>query len=289
MKYFQFAGTRAVMRSAMVESARHYLRALELLSALPENIERDRRELELQLAIGPVLTAVKGFAAAETERAYERARELCARGGDSLELSPVLFGLWVMYLVRGELRTAHEIAEGLLRLAQNAQDPELRLYAQIALGHTFLWMGYFIPAREELESAIAIYDPEHHRTLAIRYLGFDAAVYCVSGMALTLWQLGYPDQALMQGNEALALAQGLSDPQSLVLAERFVGEVHLFRREAPAAQESAERLIALICRTGIQRVVTPGDNFARGCFRLTEALRGGNCADRGRLGRAPCN
>jgi predicted ATPase len=94
VRYFQFAGTRAVVRNAMVEATRHYLRVLELLSALPENVERDRRELELQLAIGPALTAVKGFAAAETEGAYTRARELCARLGDSLELSPVLFGLW---------------------------------------------------------------------------------------------------------------------------------------------------------------------------------------------------
>ncbi|HLW69729.1 MAG TPA: adenylate/guanylate cyclase domain-containing protein [Candidatus Binataceae bacterium] len=271
VKYFQLAGARAVERSATVEAARHYLHALELLSALPENVERHRRELELQLAIGPALTAVKGFAAAETERAYTRARELCTRLGDSLELSPALFGLWVMYLVRGELHRAHQVAEGLLRLAQSAHDPELLLYAQIALGHTFLWTGDFIPAREHLESAIAIYDPEHHQTLALRYLGFDAAVYCLSGMALTLWQLGYPDHALRSGNEALALARRLSDPQSLVLAERFIGEVHLFRREASSAQESAESLIALAAERG----------FSEWLPRAT-TLRGGAIALQGR-------
>jgi len=268
VKYFQLAGARAVVRNAMVEATRHYLRALELLSALPENVERDRRELELQLAIGPALTAVKGFAAAETERAYTRARELCAQLGDSLELSPVLFGLWVMYLVRGELRRAHEIAEGLLQLAQSARDPELRLYAQIALGHTFLWLGDFIPATEHLESAIAIYDPEHHQTLALRYLGFDAAVYCLSGMALTLWQLGYPDQALMRGNEALALAQRLSDPQSLVLAERFLGEVHLFRREANAAKENAESLINRSAERGFSEWIPRATTLRGGAIVL---------------------
>jgi class 3 adenylate cyclase/predicted ATPase len=270
-KYFQVAGARAVERSAMVEAARHYFHALDLLSALPENIERHRQELELQLAIGSALTAVKGFAAAETERAYMRAQELCALLGDSSELSPALFGLWVMYLVRGELHRAHEIAQGLLRLAQGANKTELRLYAQIALGHTFLWTGDFIPAREHLESAIALYDPEHHQTLALRYLGFDAAVYCLSGMALTLWQLGYPDQALMRGNEALALARRLSDPQSLVLAERFIGEVHLFRREAGAAQENAESLIVLSAERG----------FSEWLPRAT-TLRGGAIALQGR-------
>jgi class 3 adenylate cyclase/predicted ATPase len=268
VKYFQLAGTRAVVRNAMVEATRHYLRALELLSALPENVERDRLELELQLAIGPALTAVKGFAAAETERAYTRARELCAHLGNSLELSPVLFGLWVMYLVRGELRRAHEIATELLHLAQSAHDPELRLYAQIALGHTFLWMGSFIPAKEHLESAIALYDPGNHQTLALRYLGFDAAVYCLSGMALTLWQLGYPDQALMRGNEALALAQRLSDPQSLVLAERFLGEVHLFRREANSAKENAESLINRSAERGFSEWIPRGTTLRGGAIVL---------------------
>ena len=36
---------------------------------------------------------------------------------------------------------------------------------------------------------------------------------------LTLWHLGYPDQALKRSNEAVALAQGLSHPPSLALAE----------------------------------------------------------------------
>ena len=40
---------------------------------------------------------------------------------------------------------------------------------------------------------------------------------------MTLWSLGYPDQALKQGNEGVALAQALSHPHSLAFAERFVG------------------------------------------------------------------
>jgi predicted ATPase len=124
------------------------------------------------------------------------------------------------------------------------------------------------PAKEHLERAIAIYDPEHHQTLALRYLGFDAAVYCLSGMALTLWQLGYPDQALMRGNGALALAQRLSDPQSLVLAERFLGEVHLFRREANAAKENAESLINRSAERGFSEWIPRATTLRGGAIVL---------------------
>ena len=153
------------------------------------------------------------------ERAYTRARELCERLGDPPELFPALFGLWVVHLLRGELRRAYELAEQLLRLAQSAHDPALLMYAQVALGTTSYWMGEFLPAREHLENAITLYDPERHRPLIFRYGGADAGVRCLSYAAWTLWQLGYPDQALKRGNEALALAQGLSHPFSLAFAE----------------------------------------------------------------------
>ena len=69
-------------------------------------------------------------------------------------------------------------------------------------------------------------------------------------MALTLWALGYPDQALKRGNEAVALAQALSHPHSLAFAECFLGYLRQYRREARAAQETAERLIALSAEHG---------------------------------------
>ena len=85
-------------------------------------------------------------------------------------------------------------------------------------------MGEFLSAKEHLENAIILYDPE--RPLAFP-AGFDHIVFCLSYAAWTLWQAGYPDQALARGNEALALAQGLSHPYSLAL-----GGFYFFRRVA---------------------------------------------------------
>jgi predicted ATPase len=256
VEYLGRAGQHALQRSAYVEAISHLTAGIDLLQRVPDSRERLQRELPLQLAVGPALIAVKGWAAAETERAYVRARQLCDRLGNSPELFPVLFGLWASYLVRGELRMASELAEQLLRLADSANDPALRLYAQTALGHTSFWMAEFFPAREYLESAISIYEPERHRPLALRYLGVDAWVYCLSGAALTLWELGYPAQALKQGNEGIALAQRLSHPQSLALAETFVCMLRQYRREVHAAQANAESVIALSAERGITNFAT---------------------------------
>ena len=170
--------------------------------------------MPLQLALGPALIAVKGWAAPEVERAYTRTRELCERLGDPPELFPALLGLWSVYYLRGELRKAYELAEQLLRRAQSANNPALLLFAHLALGDTSFSMGELLLARDHLEMAISLYDRE--RPMAI---GHDTGVNCLSYMAWTLWTLGYPDQALKKGDEAVALAQALSHPFSLAFAE----------------------------------------------------------------------
>jgi predicted ATPase len=250
VEYLGRAGQQAIRRSAYAEAIGSLSTALDLLQRLPKSPEGIQQELLFQLALGPALINVKGRAAPETERAYTRALELCERMGDPPELFRALYGLWVVHLYRGEVRKAHERAEQLLRLAQGAPDPLLSLHAHQASGNTSLSMGAFLPAREHLEMAISLYDHERHRSLKFRYVGAGAGVACLSLAAWTLWLLGYPDQALKRGNEALAFAQTLSDPFCLVLAEYDFGALRQYRREAVAAQETEESVIALCAEHG---------------------------------------
>jgi predicted ATPase len=104
-------------------------------------------------------------------------------------------------------------------------------------------MGELLLAREHLEMALSLYDRERHRPLAFRYGGVDVGVLCLSYAAVTLWYLGYPDQALKRGNEATALAQALFHPLGLAFAGLFFGVLRQYRREAPAAQEAADSVI----------------------------------------------
>jgi predicted ATPase/class 3 adenylate cyclase len=250
VEYLGRAGQQALQRSAHADAISSLNAAIGLLQRLPDSPERVQRELRLQLALGPASIAVKGYAASEVELAFTRARHLCERLGDPPELFPALLGMYYVHFLRAELRTARELAENLQRRAQGAHDPALLLLAQCALGQISYQMGELLLARRHLESAITLYDPERHRPLAFRYAGVDAGVRCLSYAASTLNSLGYPDQALKRGNEAVALAQALSHPHSLVYAESFVGWVRLSRGEARASQEGAERMMALSIEHG---------------------------------------
>jgi predicted ATPase len=247
--YLGRAGQQAAQRSAYVDAISRLAAAIELLRRRPDSPERTQRELLLQLSLGPVLSAVKSWAAPEVESAYARARELCDRLGDPPELFPAVLGMGNMHLLRGELRKAFELAEQLLRLAQSSHDPVLPLYAEWAWGATSYFIGEFSVASEHLENAISLYDPG--QPLTLRYGGADARVRCMSMAAWTRWQLGYPDQALKRGDEAIASAQALSHPLSVAWAQFFAGFLRQLRREASAAQETAESMSILSTKHGL--------------------------------------
>ncbi|MGH8058404.1 MAG: hypothetical protein ACREOH_14395, partial [Candidatus Entotheonellia bacterium] len=121
--YWQLAGRRATERSANLEAISQLTKGLELLKTLPHTPEHLQQELLLWTTLGPALMATKGFAAPEVERGYARARELCQQIGETPQLFPVLFGLWVYSLVRAELQEARRLGEQLLNLAQELAHP----------------------------------------------------------------------------------------------------------------------------------------------------------------------
>jgi predicted ATPase len=114
------------------------------------------------------------------------------------------------------------------------------------LGATSFWQGEFVRSRAHLEAAIALYDPRQSHIHLALYTQ-DPKVVCLCRLALDLWCLGYPDQALQTGQDSLVLARNLSHPFSLAYAMYFDTLFHCLFRTSRATQECAEATIAL-CR-----------------------------------------
>jgi predicted ATPase len=258
VEYLQLSGQQAMQRSAHAEAIAHFTKGLEILKTLPDIPQRAQQELRLQIALGTPLQAIKGPAASEVEQVYMRACELCQQIGETPQLFSVLQGLWLLYHVRAELQTARELGERLLSIAQRVQEPAFLLEAHRALGSTLLWLGEFPLARAHLEQASALYDLQPHPSLAFLHGGVNPRVTCLSEVARALWFLGYPDQALRKSQEALTLAQELSDPFNLGFALLFAAGIHQLRREGQAVQERAEVVIALATEQGFTSLLSAG-------------------------------
>jgi predicted ATPase len=158
------------------------------------------------------------------------------------------------------LHTAREIGETLLRLAQHAHDPSLAVVAHYALGVTWLWLGVLPAARTHLEEGITRYTPDQRRTPVFR-MGQDLGVGCRAHAAMTLWLLGYPNQALVRIHEALALAHELSHPVSLAFAQCFAAFVAQFRRDVSAVYEQTEAAVALSTEQGFPQWAATGTSL----------------------------
>jgi tetratricopeptide (TPR) repeat protein len=162
----------------------------------------------------------------------------------------VLFGLWSVHFIRGEFRTAYEHAEQIMGRARRASDSSFLLFAHDALGNNSYNMGKLTSAREHLEAAISLYDPERDGVHATRLVVVDAKTNCLGYLGLALWNLGFPDQALKRGREAVAFAQALPHPHSLAAAGYFLSLIYEFRGEARAALETAESVATESTRHG---------------------------------------
>jgi len=248
--WWQSAGQRSIGRSANLEAIAHLSKAVDLLESLPSTPERAQQELTLLITLGGPLIATKGHSAPEVEQVYARARDLCGQVGETPQLCPVLNGLRLFYVARGELPTGRELGERCLRLAQDAGDPALVLEAHQALGVPLFFMGEFAEARDHLEQSILIYDPEQHRSHAFRY-GRDPGVVGPGYLGWASWFLGYPDQALRRTREALALAREISHPPSIAIALNCTTFLHQHCRDPDATRQWAEEMIALATEQGL--------------------------------------
>jgi adenylate cyclase len=143
---------------------------------------------------------------------------------------------------------------------QRADDPALAVVAHYALGTTWFCLGALPAARQHLEEGITRYTPDQRHNLAFR-IGHDPGVACRVLAAVTLWFLGYPEQALAHVHHALALAHALSYSPSLAFARCWAACVYQLRRDVPAMHEQAEAAVALSTEQGFPLLVAMGTSL----------------------------
>ncbi len=198
--------------------------------------------------LGHSLGAVKGWAAAELEPVYARARELCTQIRDPALAFPALFGQWVMRWWKLEVRDALELADEILAAAEQAKEPAMLLSGNWARGTTLFHLGELVSANEHQERALAVFDLRQTLPAHLELRRVSSFAYLYYGQ----YELGYPDRAWAKSVEMLEVAQRSSDPYVLATAPCFVAQFSFFRGDGTAAQKRAEEALAFIETFGFQ-------------------------------------
>jgi DNA-binding winged helix-turn-helix (wHTH) protein/predicted ATPase len=248
--YWGKAGLRSAAHSASAEAVAQFQKGLDQLALLPDTPQRQRQELEFRSALGAVLIAVKGFTAAETGDAYARARAVWEQLGSPSEFLQVPYGQSLYHAVRGEFDLAQRLDEDLLRLSRERNDAASLVMAHWSTGRDLMFVGRFASSRSHLEQALALYDPIAHHSL-VEQAGFHFQVVLRAYLAIVLFCLGLPDQALEYSGAALAEARRLPHPPSLVTSLTFGCRLLSLVGDDKALEEQADEVCAVTFEQGL--------------------------------------
>ncbi|HZT25713.1 MAG TPA: adenylate/guanylate cyclase domain-containing protein [Pseudolabrys sp.] len=275
------SGQRALKRSANVEAIASFRRALQLLNVLPETPERNKQEIDLQLALGIPLIAVQGYASAETREAFSRARTLCLRLGSVPEYFQALFGLWGHSWMSGKNDDALRMADEFMSRARALSETVPLMVAHRVMGSTLLTIGDFQSSADHFENTIRLSSKGKGPLYSLYMVEPQAASLLL--LSWDLWFLGYPDRSLARVSEALALAQELDHPYTIAFAHYMASVVHLLRGDSARALEAAEKsldisreqrfsLYAILSRISRGRAIGELGRLEEGCTEMTRGI-----------------
>ena len=216
---------------------------LDGLAATPESDERAARELALRSARARALLAVEGYTEA-VERAYEEALDPIRAGGIKPRSFPILRDLSRLYLGSGRFLKAEMIGRELLELADEQDDPAMRLDARLLIGNGRMWAGELHTSLELLEASIAEFERVGGGARGFR-IGPDPRISTLTTSAFIRSLLGYPDTAAARIDGAVELARE-SGPYSLVYALYHAGFLRLWRAEPELVAARAAELLDVI-------------------------------------------
>jgi predicted ATPase len=248
--YWLQAGLRSRERSAEIEAVGHLTRGLELLQMLDESPERDARESELLSPLGTAYIASRGYAAPEVGPVFRRARELCERVGQPARLFALMLGIWEWHTVRGDLRLCMDLAAEGMEFVGRLNDPGMMMEALFMAGETRLYRADFAGARDRFATALAEYDDRERTRFWAAHTGHNAGVTCRSNLAVSLWHLGYADQALEVNREMCQLARAIGHPFSLAYAMHHTAWLCQHCRLGAEVRAAAEEEIAIAAEQG---------------------------------------
>jgi class 3 adenylate cyclase/predicted ATPase len=269
------AGRRASGRSAFVEASTHFRAALDLLLDLPAAPGRDELELRLQYSLASALAVWKGVAAAKTERAFTRARELYDRLEPSAQSLSVLNGLIGVHVARGEFEQCRTLAEEVLM--RHRDDPTARLIGHRALGTSLFVTGDLSAAHVELQNTVDAYDVNLQRPLTLAF-SHDSKVTALAYMSLASVLQFDIGNALKNGRNAVTHGECLQHPHSTCFGLSFLAGVHLLWRDPRAVMPVVERCATLAQEHGFTQWIAGGQMLS-GWIRLELGDAGQAVAD----------
>jgi predicted ATPase len=159
-------------------------------------------------------------------------------------------GAFAWHVVRGDFRLCTDLAAEAMGFAGELNDPGMLMEALFLCAVAALYRGDFSGARQHCERAISEYDDRERTEAWASITGENSGVGVRCYLALSLWHLGYPDQALQLSRETIDLARTIGHPFSLEYALHHAGWLRQHCLLGDEAQAAGDEQIDIATEQG---------------------------------------
>ena len=280
--WYRLAAVQAIAMVAFADVIRHAESGLHTLASVPHGRERDRLEAELRLILSNYRTWTLGFGHADVEAALDGLVELCRGLDQPILLGRALCSEWLLRYGRGELPRSLLLARELTELGDRSGIASVRASGWVMSCWSHWAMGDLYEARRNGEAALEILTPDV-AAQSLEILSYEMRICCLIPLSFTLWNLGYPEQALRATARADAIAEASNDPSLLAwVYSEATPSIHVFQRLPARVFPITDKSTAIAERYGFVEWLAFVDQWVG----LAQCMTGAMDAGLARLDRA---
>jgi DNA-binding winged helix-turn-helix (wHTH) protein len=245
LRYLTAAAAGAQQRFAGREASSYLEAAIALTARLPDAAKRRHHELELRIALAPLLNDLNGFASEELKQNCERAYALCTEVGGPVQRFQILYALCHVHVVRADPVRAPALLQELSDLARHLGAAQYRVLADSGLARSAAHQGRFAEVCSIAEGPLSSH---LHGVFSKRppAYGADPLIATNCHYAYALWFLGHPDQARATMNVSYgAAARPRTSPFTRAAALALMTVLEVLCRNPTEVRHLADQLGAL--------------------------------------------
>jgi tetratricopeptide (TPR) repeat protein len=251
IRFLRLAAKKTESLKSPADTLIYLERALNQISSMTIDAERDQLELDVVLRLIPSLIGAEGFTSAQLPGYIEQAIALCERVEDKESLLMVLNARSALLSMPGDWNSLKPHVESLLSASETISDPKLKAHPRYTSAWIELATGDAEGARRRLQAVVDSIAAEDLREPA-RLLGHDPIVSSLSALALAEWLLGRADLAESTARRCRLRAEAVGAPQSLATGWHTSMITALYRGEIEQAQLFENMLNECLERNGFQ-------------------------------------
>ncbi len=265
------AGQRSLERSALVEAAEQFTRALAQIATLSGTPASRREQIRLQVGLVNALMHTRGYAAPATRASLDQARSLIEQAqafGEAVHDEPLLLfsvlnGFWLANFIAFDGVVVHELAEEFLVLAEKQGATVPLMIGHRLMGTANLLKGDIAQSRTHFDQSIALYETIGKRHALPTRFGIDHGIMVLCHRSWALWALGYAEAALADADQALTHARESGHAVTLMYALSLTISTRMNCGEYAAAKAGSDELVLLADEKGVA-LLKAGGMMSRG-------------------------